>query len=73
MRHNRDEYALHRAINSGYNPIRPVGNIKSGHHRERRGWGEDIINKLLIALAFFIVLGSEIIAEGLEKIINLVI
>ena len=69
MRHNRDEYAFHRAINDGYNPIRPVGNI----NRARRGKNKDIINKWLIALAFFIVLGSEIIAEGLEKIINLVI
>ena len=73
MRHNSDGYSFHRAISDGYNPLRPVGNIKFGHHLERRGWSKDIINKWLIALAFFIVLFSEIIAEWLEKIINLVI
>lgn len=73
MRHNRDEYALHRAINNGHHPIRPVGNIKSGHHRTRRGRNKDIINKWLIALAIFLIVFGEIIAQGLEKIINLVI
>lgn len=69
MRHNRDEYALHRAINNGHHPIRPVRNI----NRKRRARNNDIINKCLIALAIFIVLFSEIIAMRLEKIVNMVI
>lgn len=73
MRHNRDEYALHRAINNGHHPIRPVGNIKSGHHRKLRAISVDIISKWLIVLAIFLIVFGEIIAQGLEKIINLVI
>lgn len=68
MRHNRDEYALHRAINSGQY-TRPVGKI----NRRRRRMSGDIINKLLILLAFLMFLTSEYLADGLEKIINLVI
>lgn len=73
MRHNRDEYTLHRAINSGQY-TKPVGKI----NRARRRIGDDIINKFLtnkslILLAFLMFLFSEKIADWLEKIINMII